>query len=358
MQLIAMFRKEIQILLSNRLLIFANVLIPILVICVNLIYTESAIIDIKVGYYGEQPLDTRIKIKISHYSDEIVVDFLQYENEKEAKEAYNRKEISCFMHLVDLSNIDIYYDCENQKSTIAYQYLIAVLRDINAEQYTKELIQEIMEAQTFVVREIFYLTQDKSEDLNPYIWTGFIWIFVYNNLSLAIAQMQQEKNTKTILYLCKIGVSKCNLFVSKAVAGLLQFILILAAFIVVTVDLGLLDFHFWGPQIFLWLLACVCIISIGHLLGTLINNTSIQVIIQMLIVLPLMLINALQTSVFDTILKRNPIYCCISVARSAMLGQIPSNIDIGICICTITICYTIVCLYLDKQEPIKLCRLR
>lgn len=78
----------------------------------------------------------------------------------------------------------------------------------------------------------------------------------------------------------------------------------------------------------------------------------------MLIILPLMLINALQTSMFDLFLKRNPIYCGISIAKSASMGQSPFMVDVIICSCTIVVCYMITCIYLKKREPIKLCKLQ
>lgn len=358
MQLGAMLRKEIQILFSNRLLIFANILIPILVICVNLAYTKSAVINILIGYYGEPQIDSQIGKKMNQYTDDVSVQFVAYEDEESVRDAYENEEICAYISFIDASHLEIYWDNENQKSSLAYQYLIKSLQEINSSNYTDDLLNEIIAAQTFMITQTVMLTKETTETINPYIWTGFIWIFVYSNLSLAITQMQQERNTRTILYLCKAGTSNFYLFLSKAIVAIIQFLLIITAFIIVVTKLNLFTCRFWMPQILFYLLVCICIVSLGHLLGTLIKNSSILVIIQMMIVLPLMLVNALQTSVYDIFLINNPIYCSLTIAKNASMGKMSSMIDICICLCTSIVCYTIAGIYLKKREPIKLCKLQ
>lgn len=80
--------------------------------------------------------------------------------------------------------------------------------------------------------------------------------------------------------------------------------------------------------------------------------------IQMLMVFPLMLTNAIQTSQLDGYMKNTPIYCAMEVAKSAMLGQSPAMSNVWICIGTIALCYFITGLYLSKREPIKICKIQ
>lgn len=144
---------------------------------------------------------------------------------------------------------------------------------------------------------------------------------------------------------------------SKLVAGLIQFIIILVTFIVAVSFLNLMDYHFYLQQIPLWLIVFISIFAIGHLLGTVVKNSALLVMIQMLMIFPLMLTNALQTSSFDSIMKLTPVYCAMEVAKSAMEGQSPLISDVLICVCTIILCYLITGFYLSKREPIKICKM-
>lgn len=358
MQFRAMLRKEIKVLFRNRLLIFANVFLPILIIAINLLYSSSATIDIVIGIWGQDELEQEIISLMDSYSEDISFSYYMFADEKEAFEAYRSKNISYIVHNIGDGKYDISYKNGEQKSEIAHQYFIAALRDINAGNYTPEMIASIMNAQKYIVQSIIPIEEEKVSDLNGYIWTGFIWIFVYSNLSLAITQMQQERATKTLLYICKVGTRWNHIFLSKMIAGLVQFFMILVSFILATSCLKQLDYHFYWLQIPLWMLVVVCIFAIGHFLGTVIKNSAFLVIIQMLMVFPLMLMNTLQTSGLDMVMKHTPVYCAIQVAKCAMLGQKPLLSDGIVCIATIVLCYLITGVYLSKQEPIKICRLQ
>ena len=119
-----------------------------------------------------------------------------------------------------------------------------------------------MNAQKYLVHELIPVEEEKVSDLDPVIWTGFIWIFVYCNLSLAITQMQQERATKTLLYICKVGARWGHIFLAKTIAGMTQFFIILVAFLMDTSGLKLLDYRFYWMQIPLWLFVFVCVFSL------------------------------------------------------------------------------------------------
>jgi hypothetical protein len=325
MQITAMIIKEIKVLFRNRLLIFSNIFLPILVIAVNLLYSNTATIEIAIGIWGDGTTEKEVVSLMNSYDEGFEISFVRYANEKESLEEYKNKNVNCIVHEVGDGSFDIYYDQEEQKSKIAYQYFVTALRDLNMKNYSTETIEAIMDAQKYTIHKVITISGENTTVLNDYIWTGFIWIFVYSNLSLAIAQLQQERATKTLLYICKHGAGWNHIFISKLVAGLIQFIIILVTFIVAVSFLNLMDYHFYLQQIPLWLIVFISIFAIGHLLGTVVKNSALLVMIQMLMIFPLMLTNALQTSSFDSIMKLTPVYCAMEVAKSAMEGQSPVN---------------------------------
>lgn len=356
--LFAMIRKEIKVLFRNRLLLFSNIFIPIIVIMVNLFYASTVTIQIKVGIWGDGNTEKEVAPLMNSYNEEVEISFVRYDNETNALKEYHRKSNDCVVRENGDGSFDIYYDSESQKSEVAYQYFVAALRDINSQNYSEETLESILTAQKYTIHEVVLLNEAKTKELNGYIWTGFIWIFVYSNLSLAITQMQQERATKTLLYICKVGARWEQLFVSKMVAGLVQFVMILITFIIATFCLGLLDYHFYWQQIPLWLIVFICVFSIGYFLGTVIKNSAMLVVIQMLLVFPLMLVNTLQTSQLDAFMKHTPVYCAMEVAKSGMLGQSVIMSNVWICIGTIVFCCFITRIYLSKREPIKICKIQ
>ncbi len=358
MQILAMVKKEIKVLFRNRLLIFSNIFLPILVIAVNLLYASTATVKITIGIWGDGNTEKEVEALMNSYNEVVEVSFIRYDNNEEALEEYHKKSTDCVIQENGDGSFDVYYNSEMQKSEVAYQYFVTALKDINSQNYSAETRDAILAAQKYTIHEVVSLSEEKTEELSGYIWTGFIWIFIYSNLSLAITQMQQERATKTLLYICKVRARWEQLFISKMVAGLLQFVLILTAFIVAVSRLNLVDYHFYWQQIPYWFMVFVSIFSIGHFLGTVIKNSALLVMIQMLMVFPLMLTNAIQTSQLDGYMKNTPVYCAMEVAKSAMLGQSPAMSNVWICIGTIALCYFITGLYLSKREPIKICKIQ
>lgn len=132
----------------------------------------------------------------------------------------------------------------------------------------------------------------------------------------------------------------------------------IGVYIAVTCKLGLLDYHFRIVQMILLLFVAVMVIALGHLLGTVIKNSSILVILQMIIVFPLMIMNSFQTSSLEAVLKYNPVYCGALLAQEVMSGNVQNQMNIIICAATIIVCYFILNVYLKKSEPVKLCKIQ
>ncbi|MBR5992992.1 MAG: ABC transporter permease [Lachnospiraceae bacterium] len=358
MQLLAMIKKEIKVLFRNRILFFANVFIPIMIILINIIYTGSATTNIVIGFSGETTKNEEIMSALNSIREDINFADREFADEVTALEAYGKGETDCVLHSTGGGVYTVYYKEGNQRSEIAYQFVVAAMREINAACYSQEALEVILANQEVSISKVVSQLARNEVDMNSIIWAGFIWIFIYCNLSLSVNQMQQEKATKTLLYMCKAGARWRDVFLAKSVAGMVQFVVILVAFIVTTCCLNLQRYRFWFGQIAIWALAFFCVYSLGHLLGTLITNSALLVVVQMLMVFPLMIMNSMQSSVFDSIMKNNPLYCAMTIAKKAFLAEWPAIEHIAVCVVTVPACYLIIYLYLSKREPIKVCRVR
>lgn len=358
MQFRALFKKEILVMMANRLTIFANIIIPIVIICISLLYSKTSDIYINLGCYGEVDDVALFKENLNLLTDDVTFSVFLYSDKQQMEEDFYKKSIDFFFVGNSENQFDVYYDDKNDKSLIAYRYFISLLQNLNSQNYSAEMMKQIMNMQTYIVSSTVVKEVDDGNAVDSFMWSGFIWILIYSNFSVAISQMQQERNTKTILYLRKSGAGILNIFFSKVLAGLVQFVLTISVYIGVTCKLGLLDYRFQIMQIVLLLLVAVMVLALGHFLGTIIKNSSILVILQMIIVFPLMIMNSLQTSSLEAVLKYNPVYCGAVLAQEVMSGKIKNCMNIMICAVTIIVCYFILNIYLKKSEPVKLCKIQ
>ena len=358
MQLLAMIKKEIKVLFRNRILFFANVFIPIMIIIINLIYLGSATTRIVIGFAGDETDKDEIISILESIGEDITFAERMFSDDEKAIDAFEKSETDCLLCGKGDGDYFVYYKEGNQKSEIGYQFIVAAMREINVAGYSQETVKTIMDNQKVSISKVICEPAEKNADINSVIWAGFIWIFIYCNLSLSINQIQQEKTTKTLLYMCKAGARWRDVFIAKNIAGFIQFAVILIAFIVAVFCLNLQGYRFWPGQIAMWLLAFLCVYSVGHLLGLLITNSALLVVVQMLVVFPLMIMNSMQSSVFDLIMKNNPLYCAMIIAKKAFVAEWPAMGNVVVCVATVPICYLIIYLYLSNREPIKVCRVR
>lgn len=351
----ALFNKEIILLRKNWLLLFANLIIPIITLGVTLVYSGSSYININIGYSDTSFDSTSFNKSLNEISESVILNLIKYDNMEQLKDAYINKEIDCYLEKSGDRYLNIYTNLKTDKGLISYQYIITTMNNINYSNYDTKLIDEIVKNQTYKLNSVVPIETEINNEIPSFLWVGFLWIFIYANLNNSVSQMQQEKNTKTILYLIKAPVNKLALISSKLIAVIIQFIFMFVGFTLITHLLGLLEYRFNILQLIYWLIVVICIASIGQLIGTVIKNPATLVIVQMILILPVMMINTVQSSQFDIYLKNTPFFCCVNIAKAAFLNQRVLISDLLISIITTIICYALLILYLKKVEPMKIC---
>ena len=160
----------------------------------------------------------------------------------------------------------------------------------------------------FVIIGVGLLSSDSliKEARISIVWAGIICFAISSNLSVAQTQMHKERETKTLLFHYKAGVNKLNFFISKIIPGIMQFIVKMGIFVVVITTLDLFEYYFRLQHILLWLLVCVCCLSVGHLLGIIFEHFGFA--LDLLLTMPVLLTAYMPKSVFGPLMEVNPFY--------------------------------------------------
>ena len=205
MQFKALFKKEILVMLANRLTIFANIVIPIVIICISLLYSRTSDIYVNIGCYGEVGDAGLFEENLNFFTDDATFSVFPYSDRQQMEEDFYKKNINLFFVGNGENQFDVYYDDTDDKSLIAYRYFISLLQNLNSQNYSAKMIEQIMDMQTYVISSTVVKEVDDGNAVDSFMWSGFVWILIYSNFSVAISQMQQERNTKTFLYLHKLA---------------------------------------------------------------------------------------------------------------------------------------------------------
>ena len=360
MQLSSLLIKEFKLLFQNWQLLLVSVLVPILAVVVSLVTNETSVIELNIGYISSESYSRDIEIlndALKDY-DSITFNFIEFDDVDSMKKAYDKAEIDNYVYFNDEKNVTIVYDSNSSKSDIANAYFYQAIQRINSDEILAkhiDLVEEIQNAQILSYNADNITSESNTNKINSLVLFGFIWIFLYSTLNNSVTQIQQEKTTKTILYLIKAPIHPAKVLLTKQAAVVFQFLIMIFAYIIFTSIMGIFTLKINIIQIVIWILIVLSVSSLGHTFGLLINNSGIMLIIELILVFPIMLTDTLQTTIFDNWLKIMPTYVAADLMISSLEGQNYSLSSIVYALFTIVICYLISCLIMKKRDAVKMC---
>lgn len=355
MQFTALLNKEVKLLLKNWQLLLVSILVPILTLIVSYITSTTSVIEVEVGYFQcENSAISMLNENVEEISG-INLRFTEFNDMNEMKQAYAASNIDAYM-ITDDDAIELYYDPANTKGQASASLINQATQKINSDHFIAEFpeIVEIIQSSQCISLTLNPITlEEKAPD--PLVLFGFIWIFLYSTLNNSVNQIQQEKGTRTLMYIMKSPIKKGYVFLTKQIAVLFQFMLMNSVYLIFVNIVNLYDFNINIKGILAWLIVVFTISSIGHLIGMLINNTGIMLIVELVIVFPVLMVNAIETNVLSNFIALFPTYKATEIMLDSLQGGFGSFADIMICIVTIFACYMINCILLIKKDAVKLC---
>ncbi len=355
MQFITLMRKEIKLLLKNWQLLFVSVLVPVLTLIVSYVTSETSVVEIKIGYM--QNSDSTITLLNNSIKDidEVKLDFLEFDSIDEMEQDLSNADLDAYI-IFDNEIIKMYYDASNTKGQGSASVINQAVTTINTNNLVEnypDLVDKVNESQCFYIEQNNVELNNKP--VNPLVVFGFIWIFLYSTLNNSVNQIQQEKGTKTLMYIIKSPINKVNVFFTKQLAVIFQFLLMNSAYLIFVKLVGLYDFKITLYSILMWLIVVLTVSSIGHLIGMIFNNSGIMLIVELIIVFPVLMADSISTNLLSKFISFFPTFKATRIMLDSLQGEFGSIYDIVLCIGTIITCYIINCTILIKKDAVKLC---
>lgn len=361
MQLKSIIKKENLVLLKSWQSYLIALFVPIIMLLVNLYISSSGRnISIKIGYVDD---DFIANNELVQYISEYVQKYgIEYNYIKcSSTNIDDNKSIDLIIDILDNSQMKIYANLNNDISRAGAQYFVYAVQQLNStvliERYPNEL-QKIQDLQPYKLPEIINV-DGKSDNIQSNTITLFsiLWILLYFPLNTSINQMFQEKQQKTMYYLCKSSVSKFKILFGKLIAVVFQSFLILGIFFIAVKLFKQAIFEISFINIIYSLIILTCICNLGYLLGLLFNSASVTTVISLILFLPVTLSTTLQSSLaINNILKLLPTYYCASLLNDMMRFQ-HSNVYNIIIICLFSLLFFVLSnIIFMKKEPAKLCK--
>lgn len=355
MQFTALLNKEIKLLLKNWQLLLVSILVPILTLIVSYITSSTSVVEVEVGCSQcESSIINMLNENIEEISG-IDLKFSEFNDINEMKQAFKESNIDAYIICND-ETLELYYDSANTRGQVSASIINQASQKINSAYLFDtfpEIVRKIQSSQLISLTINNITLEEKT--LNPLVLFGFIWIFLYSTLNNSVNQIQQEKGTKTLMYIIKSPIKKINIFFAKQIAVLFQFMLMNSVYLIFVNAVKLYDFNINIKGIFAWLIVVFTISSIGHLIGMLINNTGIMLIIELIIVFPILMVDAIETNMLSDFITLFPTYKATRIMLDSLQGGFGSFIDIIICLLAIFTCYIINYTILVKKDAVKLC---
>lgn len=359
MQFVALLTKEIKLLLKNWQLLLVSILVPILTVIVSYVTSQTSTIDVYIGYMEAQFNETQIQMIQNSIIDTESVEliFIKYQDMNDIENDYYESSIDSYI-LMENDNIQLFYDSTSTKGELASAYLYQAIQIINSNELYLEhsdIIDALEQARIYNF-EINDMTVERNEKkIDPLINFGFIWIFLYSTINNAITQMQQEKSTRTILYLIKAPINPIKIFFTKQIAILFQFFIMISSYIIFVWLMGMYSPQVGMEQILIWTVIVLSVSSIGHLISLLINNNGVMLIAELILVFPIMLVDTLQTTLLDNVIEIVPTYKAANLMVASLEGTRYSLGDVLFLLMIVFVCCSICCFIMKKRDAIKLC---
>lgn len=355
MQFITLLNKEIKLLLKNWQLLLVSVLVPVLTLIASYITSETSVVELKIGYI--QNFDSTVALLNNGIQDMdgIKLDFLKFDNINEMEQDLSSSNLDAYI-VVDNETIEMYYNASNTKGQSSASVINQAVTIINAQNLVEnypDLVDKVNQTQCLSIE--LNKVDLKSKSLDPLVSFGFIWIFLYSTLNNSINQIQQEKGTKTLMYIIKSPINKINVFLTKQLAVIFQFLLMNAAYLIFVKTVGLFDFKITLSSVLVWLIVILTVSSIGHLVGMIFNNSGIMLIVELVLVFPVLMADSLSTNLLSKFISFFPTYKATNLMIESLQGEIGNINDIIFCLVTIFVCYIINYSILVKKDAVKLC---
>lgn len=360
MQFLALLTKEIKLLFKNWLLLLISILVPVLAVIVSYVANETSVINVTVGYVGSQFKDSQIQMIQDNIGsmESMAFSFSEYKDTESLERDFNESVIDSYIVAGKDNEIDLFYDSGSTKGELAGSYLYQAVQIINSnELYLRhsDIINAIEQARIFEIRLTDTPVNGNKRKLDPLIKFGFIWIFLYSTLNNAITQIQQEKMSRTILYLIKAPISPLKILLTKQAAVLLQFFIMVSCYIAFVSLMGMYRPLIGINQILAWIVILFCISSMGHTISLLINNSGVMVIMELVLVFPVMLADTLQTTLLDKFIKIIPTFGAANMMAASLEGNEPGLLEAIYLLFVMTVCYCISYIIMKKRDAVGLC---
>ncbi|MCI6890265.1 MAG: ABC transporter permease [Ruminococcus sp.] len=355
MQFITLLNKEIKLLLKNWQLLLVSILVPVLTLIVSYITSETSVVELKIGYI--QNADSTIDLLNNGTKDidGIKLNFLEFDSINEMEQNLSSSDLDAYI-VIDNETLKMYYNASNTKGQSSASVINQAVTIINAKNLVEnypDLVDKVNKTQRLFIEQ--NKVDQKNKSLNPLVSFGFIWIFLYSTLNNSINQIQQEKGTKTLMYIIKSPINKINVFLTKQLAVIFQFLLMNSAYLIFVKTIGLFDFKITLSSVLIWLIVILTVSAIGHLVGMIFNNSGIMLIIELVLVFPVLMADSLSTNLLSKFISFFPTYKATNLMIKSLQGEFGNVNDIVFCIAVILVCYIVDYSILIKKDAVKLC---